>query len=102
MDEGSPCFSVRELALRFNDPTLETLLASNSKVTGAPTNALLEELITRLVSIVGPLPDTTCRSLPALAVEMWQLDRNIAALAIRAASEDEDTLDYSDLPKVLL
>lgn len=99
---GAPCFSVRELATRFSDPSLVTLLASDPEVTGPPSMELLDELTARLVAILGPPPKNTYGSLATLAVAMWDKDRNLAALAIRAASEDEDTLDYSDLPKVLL
>jgi len=102
MRSGAPCFSVRELAQRFNDPELATLLASDYKLTGPPTIAKLKELTERLHSIVGPPSPNSFGSLAALAVAMWDSDRNLAALAIRAASEDEETLDYSDLPKVLL
>lgn len=102
MLQGTPCFSVRELAERFNDPALATLLASDPNLTSPPSKPLLDELTARLVAIVGPFPENMYGSLSALAVGMWDSDRNLAALAVRAASEDEDTLDYSDLPKVLL
>jgi len=98
----TPCFSVRELAQRFNDPDLATLLASDYNLTGPPTMDKLQELTERLRSIVGPPPENTFGSLAALAIAVWDSDRNLAALAIRAAAEDEETLDYSDLPKVLL
>ena len=102
MREGPPCFSVRELAQRFSDPDLATLLASDPNVTGPPTMAKLQELTRRLRSIVGPPPHNSFGSLDALAVATWDSDRNLSALTIRAASEDDETLDYSDLPKVLL
>lgn len=102
MAEGKPCFSVRQLAARFNDPRLATLLASDPEVTGPPSIGLLQELTSRLVQVIGPLPEHDYGSLEALAVGMWEADRNLAALAIRAGSEDEDSINYSDLPKVLL
>jgi len=102
MMHGEPCFSVRELAERFHDSSLATLLASDQEITGPPSEELLDTLITRLVTVVGPLPENKFGSVSALAVGAWDADRNLAALAIRAASEDEETLDYSDLPKVLL
>lgn len=95
---GTPCFSVRELATRFSDPPLVTLL-SDPEVTGPPSPELLDELTARLVAILGPLPKNTYDSLATLAVATWDEERNLAALAIRAASEDED---YPDLPKVPL
>jgi hypothetical protein len=105
MLQGKPCFSVRELAIRFDDPALTTLLASDPDLLAPASLALLDELTSRLVAIVGPLPHNRFGSLAAIATGMWDEDRNLAALAVRAGSEDEDdgdNLDYSDLPKVLL
>lgn len=102
MLDERPCFSVRELAVRFDDPALSTLLASNPEITGPPNRQTLHELLSRLAAEIGPLPDNEFQTLDTLAVAMWDVDRNISALAIRAASEDGDELDYSDLPKVLL
>lgn len=102
MATGTPCFSVRELAERFDDSSLAVLLASDPEITGPPTLATLGDLETRLIDVIGPLSENPYGSIERLAVEMWDVDRNIAALAVRAASEDTETLDYSDLPKVLL
>ena len=103
MKSGPPCFSVRELASRYNEPALATLLASDPDVTGPPSVALLSQLTDRLTQEIGSLPGQPYISLQALAVAYWDTDRNLAALALRAADEDDaDSLDYSDLPKVLL
>lgn len=105
MLQGRPCFSVRELAIRFDDPALATLLASDTELLAPVSPALLDELTSRLVAIVGPLPHNRFGSLAATAIAVWDTDRNLAALAVRAGSEgedDADSLDYSDLPKVLL
>jgi hypothetical protein len=103
MAAGDTCFSVRELANRFNDSSLAILLASDPEITGPPSITLLEELIDRLAHIIGPLPLNDYGSLEALAVGTWDTDRNLAALAIRAGSEDgDDSINYSELPKVLL
>lgn len=103
MKDGKACFSVRELATRFADEDLATLLASDPAVTGPPTLSLLEELTDRLENVVGQFPRNRYQTLQALAVALWDSDRNLAALAIRAGDEEEvDSLDYSDLPKVLL
>ncbi|WP_155981833.1 hypothetical protein [Nocardia sp. BMG111209] len=105
MKSGDSCFSVRQLADRFNDPRLATLLASDPVVTGNPTMDLLAELIGRIEAIFGPLSVPEYPSLEALSIARWEDDRNLAALAIRA-SQDEDSEDeniaYSELPKVLL
>ncbi|ORJ64322.1 hypothetical protein [Mycobacterium simiae] len=102
MAEGETCFSVRQLAERLHEPRLATLLASDPEVTGPPSVELLEELITRLINVIGPFHEHDYGSLEALAVARWDTDRNLAALAIRAGSEDQDSINYSDLPKVLL
>ncbi|MEU4162684.1 nucleotidyltransferase domain-containing protein [Actinoplanes sp. NPDC026670] len=102
LELGRPCFSVRELAKRFEKPELETLLASDPDVTGPPSLALMAELRDRLKETVGEPPPIPFQTLAALATHKWDTDRSMAALAIRAASEDGESLDYSDLPKVLL
>ncbi|NYE36423.1 hypothetical protein F4692_001556 [Nocardioides cavernae] len=102
MKRGRTCFSVRELAALYGEPRLTTLLASDPRLTSPPTYELLEEITARLVAIVGPLPDHGFDSLESLAIGFWNSDRNLATLAIRAADEDGDSLDYSELPKVLL
>ncbi|MUL77221.1 hypothetical protein [Mycolicibacterium sp. CBMA 226] len=103
MVDGEPCFSVRQLAKRFHEPRLATLLASDPEITGPPSVDLLEELISRLIDVVGPFPKHDYGSIEALAIATWDTDRNLATLAIRAGSEgDQDSIDYSALPKVLL
>jgi hypothetical protein len=102
MKRGRTCFSVRELAELYGEPRLATLLASDPRLTDPPTYELLEEIKARLVAITGPLPDHGFDSLESLAIGFWDSDRNLATLAIRAADEDGDSLDYSELPKVLL
>jgi len=103
MAEGDVCFSVRQLADRFDEPSLAILLASDPDVTGPTSVGLLDQLVDRLVRVIGPLPPNDYGSLEALAVGMWDTDRNLAALAIRAGSEDDqDSINYSELPKVLL
>jgi hypothetical protein len=71
MAEGEPCFSVRQLAERFHEPRLATLLASDPEITGPPSVELLEELTTRLICIIGPFPEHDYGSLEALAVATW-------------------------------
>ncbi|MFD3813234.1 hypothetical protein [Rhodococcus sp. NPDC058639] len=102
MTTGQPCFSVRQLAERFNEPRLATILASDPEITGLPSMSLLNELISTLTDFIGPLPQNEFASLEALATAYWDTDRNLATLAIRAGSEDAESIDYSELPKVLL
>lgn len=102
MKEGRPCFSVRELSRRFNDPSLAILLASNTGLTGTPSLSTFKELQGRLLAEIGSFPAAAWVSLEQIGVEMWYLDRSVSALAIRAGSENDVDLDYTDLPKVLL
>jgi hypothetical protein len=102
MKQGRPCFSVRELSRRFNDPNLAILLASNPELTGPPSLSMFKELHGRLLAEIGSFPAASWESLEQIGVEMWDVDRNVSALAIRAGSEDDVDLDYTDLPKVLL
>lgn len=103
MSDGESCFSVRELAARFNEPRLAILLASDPETTGPPSVKLLNDIIDRLIAVIGPFPRHDFESLEALAVAYWDIDRNLSTLAIRAGSEsDKDSINYSALPKVLL
>jgi len=101
--EGRPCFSVRELAGRFAQPELVTLLSSDPDVVAEPSMREFEELCRRLRMAVGVLPTNHYGSLEALAIAEWEDDRERSTLAILAMTADElGDLDYSDLPKVLL
>ena len=100
--EGQPCFSVRELAKRFAQPELVTLLSSDPDVVAEPSSGELEELRRRLrVTVGAPVPNCY-RSLESLAVVEWDDDRERSTLAILAMTGECGDLDYSELPKVLL
>lgn len=100
--EGRPCFSVRELADRFNEPGLVTLLSSDPRIVSQPSLDELEKLQRRLVEAVGEPPPTIYESLESLAVAEWDDDRERATLAIMAMTSEDQKVGYSDLPKVLL
>ncbi len=102
LDEGSPCFSVRELAERLAEPALATLLASNPTVVGEATANQLHGLCTRLRIAVGSSPATPYSSLMALVVGEWDSDRECASLALLAMTDDHIELDYSQLANVFL
>jgi predicted nucleotidyltransferase len=102
MLQGRPCFSVRELADRFAQPELVYLLSSHPDEAGQPTLQLLADLKARLENSIGQSAQNPWGSLAALAVATWESDRIVAALTIRAMSEDSASLSYTDLPKVLL
>jgi len=100
--EGRPCFSVRELAERFNEPALVTLLSSDPSVVAGPSLDELAELRTRLRVAVGEPTPTYHTSLASLAVGEWSSDRERSILATMAMTYDNGQIDYSELPKVLL
>ncbi len=102
MAQGRPCFSVRELAVRFGDPALETLLASDPALQDAPSKEQYDEITTRLERMVGPLALNPFDSVEELIVEMWDVDRVLAAVAVRTLAADGAPFDYTDLPKVVL
>ena len=101
--EGHPCFSVRELARRFAQPELATLLSSDPDIVAEPSSREFEELRKRLKMVVGAPAPNCYRSIESLAVAEWDDDRERSTLAILAMTTDEfGDLDYSELPKVVL
>ncbi|MEQ1699251.1 MAG: nucleotidyltransferase domain-containing protein [Ilumatobacteraceae bacterium] len=98
---GEPCFSVRELASRLQQPELVDLLSSNQT---APvwSSAVLEDLSLRLEREVGSLARNTHGSLRNLVVAEWYDDLDRATLGALALASDASPYDYAALPKVLL
>lgn len=101
LKDGDPCFSVEELATRFRQPELATLLSSHPGVYPQPTLEVLADLTSRLTSAVGPLPPNLYGSLHALIVATSMTDPDVSHLATFALGEDE-SLPYSEIPKVVL
>lgn len=99
---GKPCFSVRELAGRFNDPGLVTILSSDPTIVAPPTSDLLEDLLHRLTSIVGPLQLNPHGGLRNLVVTEWFDEPTRATLGVLVLAGDADQLDYTALSKVIL
>ncbi len=64
MQAGEPCFSVAELADRFDEPALVSILSSHEGVYPLPSAAVFNDLVRRLETVVGPLQTTrpgTCK-----------------------------------------
>lgn len=101
LQKGAPCFSVEELARRFRQPELATLLSSHPGVYPQPTLDVLADLSRRLTSAVGPLPANPYGSLQALIVATSTADPDVSHLATFALGTDE-SLPYSEIPKVVL
>ncbi|HWJ96734.1 MAG TPA: nucleotidyltransferase domain-containing protein [Acidimicrobiales bacterium] len=99
---GNPCFSVAELAVRFEDPALEQILDSSPLANPDPTADDLSDLRRRLERWTGPSPSAPWSTLAQWAVAEWSTDRMRATLATLALGGSEEPFDYSELPKVTL
>jgi len=98
---GQPCFSVRELAGRYGDPSLVELLAS--RPLDKATCSTLEECCSRLEAILGPLPANRHGSLEALIVNEWACGGELLAMAMMALGGGSAIeSDYAEIDKVLL
>ena len=102
LDEGPPCFSVRELAERFADPALATILSSNPAITGEATLEQLDDLRARLRLTVGTPPSVFYSSLMTLVIGEWNSDREYATLALHTMIDENLQLHYSELSNVFL
>ena len=100
--DGRPCFSIRELAQRYADPRLATLLASDPHLVPTPSIEGLDELRSRLAELVGMPTQVKYDSLEAIAVAAAGIDPMTSQLARLAMSPNDETLDYSQLAKILL
>ncbi|MEV0671519.1 nucleotidyltransferase domain-containing protein [Mycobacterium sp. NPDC050441] len=99
--EGEPCFSIRELAIRYNDPALETILSSHSSIHPEPSMTVFEDLKHRIVKVLGYISRNEHYSLHSLIVGSWDTDREVSYLALLVLGQD-DNLPYAEIPKVIL
>jgi predicted nucleotidyltransferase len=102
IEQGQPCFSVRELATRFNDPDLVPLLSSRADPTATISEDDLSQLVLRLGAIVGPFASNTHGSLRGLIVAEWFEDPDRATFGALILPRGEGAFDYAALQKVLL
>jgi hypothetical protein len=100
--QGDPCFSVRELSVRFNDPDLVMLLSADPVVALPASIETMSELRRRLNDVVGPFAENRYGSFRNLIVAEWYEDAERATLATLALVRDDGVFDYAALPKVLL
>lgn len=98
--EGEPCFSVRELARRHNDPALTDLLASRQ--VREPERQALEDCKLRLENLIGPLPDNPFGSLESLVVNLWESPGDLLSMAFMALGSSGQGGDYAEVEKILL
>lgn len=98
--QGSPCFSVRELAIRHSDPELTRLLASRH--TDEPTLAELNACLIRLQEILGSFPTNDHGSLEATIVNEWNNPGDLLSMAFLALGITGQETDYAEVEKILL
>jgi hypothetical protein len=97
---GDPCFSVRELAVRHDDPDLAELLASRQP--GEPTINELTECLSRLRRIIGDFPPSRNGSLEATVVNEWNRAGDLLSMAFLALGITGQGSDYAEVEKILL
>lgn len=97
---GRPCFSVRELAIRNNDPHLAVLLASRHSDGTSVED--LEQCLSRLRQIIGEFPRSENGSLEATIVNEWERPGDLLSVAFLALGITGQGSDYAEVEKVLL
>lgn len=97
---GAPCFSVRELSIRHNDPDLTRLLASRQQ--HKATVADLNECLWRLRAIIGEFPTSRYGSLEACVVNEWGRSSDILSMAFMALGTSGRGSDYAEVERILL
>jgi hypothetical protein len=100
MAAGDPCFSVRELAARHNDPHLAHLLASRQP--GEPSIDDLSKCLSRLRRIIGEFPPSENGSLEATIVNEWERPGDLRSMAFMALGITGQGSDYAEVEKILL
>lgn len=99
--DGAPCFSVRELAVRHNDPELAQLLASRHH--SAPSQTDYLNCLARLEQVIGPFPRSIYGSLEATIVNNWGRGGDVLSMAFMALGTSAgDFDDYAEVEKILL
>lgn len=100
IDQGRPCFSVREIARRHADPQLVTLLASRQAE--APSGDAYGDCLDRLVRIVGEFPQSRHGSLEATIVNEWGKPGDLLSAAFLALGSTGSGSMYAEVEKILL
>jgi len=98
--DGSPCFSVRQLATRHQDKPLAQLLASRQP--GDPSMDDLNECLTRLRRIIGEFPVSQHGSLEATIVNEWDRPGDLLSMAFMALGVTGQGSDYAEIERILL
>lgn len=98
--QGSPCFSVRELAVRHSDSDLARLLASRRD--DEPTLSDYAACQLRLQELVGQFPPSHHGSLEATVVNEWGRGGDLLSMAFMALGSSGGGSDYAEVEKILL
>lgn len=97
---GEPCFSVREIAERHNDPELANILASRQL--RDPSVDQLDECLSRLRRMIGEFPPSKNGSLEATIVNEWLHPGDLLSMAFLALGITGRGSDYAEVEKILL
>jgi len=102
LDEGRPCFSVREIAIRNHDAALKAVLSSHEAVRPAASLEVFDDLRRRLTAVIGPLTPNPYGTLHGLIEGSWVDNRELSNFATLVLAGEEDELPYDELPRVTL
>jgi predicted nucleotidyltransferase len=102
IQQGEPCYSVRDLSIKLQTPSLVSKLSSHQATQEPATLKLLDELNELLASIVGTTEPFSDPSLQHLIIRTWYEDEDLAWLATMAIMSQDAPLEYTVLPKVLM
>lgn len=100
IQEGAPCFSVRELADRLEDPPLVELLASRPSM--EVTEKEYDECCRRIENLLEGLPQSKHGSLESTVVNEWEQGGDLLSASFLAIDRGGDIVDYSEVETILL
>lgn len=100
IDQGRPCFSVREIADRVGDPELTRLLASRQQALAS--RADLQDCLSRLQPLVGGFPESIHASLEATVVNEWGNPGDLLSAAFLILGSSGSGTMYAEVEKILL
>lgn len=100
IEEGNPCFSVREIALRVGDLELIELLASRRRTIASQGE--LEDCLDRLRKLLGDFPLSAHGSLEATIVNEWGRKGDLLSAAFLILGSSGAGSVYAEVEKILL
>ncbi|MEZ7755428.1 hypothetical protein O5Y58_07935 [Microbacterium paraoxydans] len=100
IQQGEPCFSVREIARRLEDPDLTDLLASRRRTSASA--AELQNCLERLAPLVGGFPESRHGSLEASVVNEWGKPGDLLSAAFLILGSSGAGSVYAEVEKILL